>query len=148
MKAIRYKYALAAVLVAAVAASAGYNYWPGRAAAPGADDGSVALPITGELAWDNGVWEYLVWADTGAASWVGNDFDLTGGAGGQTRVVAMRFYSSDQHPNAVWDGFRAALFAFTPGPPAKVGRRVWPQPIRSPCRCGSSPTLSGACTAP
>jgi hypothetical protein len=99
------------------------NATPGVPAA-----GPVTLPQTQELAWDNGTWRYLVWWDQGEDSWVGNDFDLPFAAAGATRIVSIRLFSSDQHPNDTWEGFNVAIFQFTPGTPGHVGDRLWPAP--------------------
>ncbi len=112
--------------VGAAASAAGFGVWE-NAATRFRPSGPVALPQMQELAWDNGVWKYLVWWDKGEESWVGNDFELPVSAGA-ARVVSIRLLSSDFHPDNVWEGFNVAIYGFTPGNPGEVGDRLWPPP--------------------
>jgi hypothetical protein len=104
------------------------------AAAWGADcvvEGSVGDAVasaafeadgTLELKWDNGNrrWSWAWY--TGAGSWVGNDFNIST-LSSYRAIRKTKFYTRDNWPNAVWDGFRVAFYDF---PGSVPGSRLWP----------------------
>jgi hypothetical protein len=106
--------ALAAAAWGADVVVGGKAYVPPRLAAPGADDQL-------ELGWDNGTGRWSIVWYTGKSTWVGNQFDLS--TLSCYRVVdKVKFYTRDDWPNDVWDGFRVAIYDFSTLP----GAVLWP----------------------
>jgi hypothetical protein len=81
---------------------------------------ATAVAVEYELQWDNGTVNAGRHYATGPDIWVGNDFDVS------TIKTTYRYIRQigvvmGPGPNAVWDGFRLAIWAW-PG-----GTKIWPE---------------------
>jgi hypothetical protein len=92
-----------------------------EAASPTTGSYVPAFDATMELKWDNGTRRWSIAWYTGSGSWVGNDFDLSTISGYRV-IEKVRFYSSGNWPNNVWDGFRVGIYSFSSVP----GSLLWP----------------------
>jgi hypothetical protein len=107
----------AAAWGADVAVDGGLDAGAPSLAAPSYDQSTL------ELQWDNGSRRWSVAWYTGAGSWVGNDFDASTLKTTHVKVLKFKFYTRNDWPNQVWDGFRVGFYNFGGGVP---GSMLWP----------------------
>ena len=118
MKRVSIIVVVTAVGTAAAVGAADFVVEPAATAAGGC---APAKDATIELMWDNGTRRWSIAWYTGAGAWVGNDFDLST-ISSYRHIEKVRFYSRNNWPNSVWDGFRVGIYSFSSVP----GSLLWP----------------------
>ena len=95
--------------------------WGADVAAEVVSSGTEAVELPAydaefELKWDDGRPTWFMSWNTGADSWVGNDFDIST-LGASWWIETIKVMSGASWPNGRWDGFRLGVFTFSGGLP-------------------------------
>ncbi|HUU57204.1 MAG TPA: hypothetical protein VMW93_07670 [bacterium] len=98
--------------------------WGADVTAEVVSSGAEAVPSPAfdgefELKWDDGRPTWFMSWETGADSWVGNDFDIST-LGGSWWVKTIKVMSGPSWPNGRWDGFRLGVFTVSGSLPGSL----------------------------
>ncbi len=112
-----WRWVLGAALLAAAGACAADVAADAAAGVPTPAQSYADAPV--ELKWDTGTMSYAYAWYTGAGSWVGVDFSIAT-LTDYRLITDMRLYCRVGWPNAVWDGGRMGVYAFSGSIPGSL----------------------------